>query len=129
MIEVEQPNNETVSEVTTPQLTEDMQIAQQCVQWLMSAIPVARIKINDRLTGNQAKRILIALLESPLENEDRKFTTQEAWDVFELGAKITAAKYELFKRSAPVLNQAEKELAEEQAAKELQTEEQGENNE
>lgn len=70
----------------------------EAVMFLKSAIPSFRNRLNDDnvITGTQAKRILSALIESPLENETPSFTTKEAEDMFTLGLMITNAKHILF---------------------------------
>lgn len=67
----------------------------QAAQFLMSAIPASRI-LTERLTGTQAKRVLTALLESPLEQTVPGFTTTDAAKLFDLGVQIAACKHIMF---------------------------------
>jgi hypothetical protein len=68
------------------------------VQHIHLGLPQFRA-LMDRVTGVQAKRVLEAIIESPLENEVKRFTTREAMQLFELGISINSAKYVLFQGS------------------------------
>lgn len=95
----------------------------QAVQFLQSAIPSARNLVNrGTLTGVQAKRVLCALIESPLESETPEFTTVEAAKVFELACMIQNAKYILFQGAPEMLSEVEKLAALEKAEEEAKNE-------
>lgn len=68
------------------------------VQFIHGALPRFRDRIKD-VTGVQVKRVLEAIIESPLEREIQSFTTKEAVKLFELGIAINSAKYILFQGS------------------------------
>lgn len=93
-------------------------------QFIMMKLPVFRTMV-DRLTGVQAKRVLNRLIESPLEEETEKFTTEEAAKTFMLGMHIQNAKHILFLASikSPDAEQVVDTALKEEEKK--QTEEQG----
>ncbi len=68
------------------------------VQFIHATLSTFRDRV-DNLMGMQAKRVLKAIIESPLEKEVASFTTKEAQKCFELGIAINSAKYVLFQGS------------------------------
>lgn len=68
------------------------------VQFIHATLNTFRNRVKN-ITGVQAKRVLEALVESPLEKEVSSFTTEEAVKCFELGIAINSAKYVLFQGS------------------------------
>lgn len=67
----------------------------QAAYFLRGALPAFRNNL-DKLTGTQAKRVLSALMEAPLEQETPSFTTKDAQELFNLGLMISNAKFILF---------------------------------
>lgn len=109
-----------------PKRPEDMTLEEKtiaAVEFLHQAIPQARTMVNsDNLTGVQAKRVLSALIESPLEQETSKFTTASAAKLFNLACLIQNAKYLLFQGAPTLLSEVEKRNAEELSAQQAQAE-------
>lgn len=68
------------------------------VQFIHATLNTFRDRVKN-VTGVQAKRVLEAIIESPLEKEISSFTTKEALKCFELGIVIQSAKYVLFQGS------------------------------
>jgi hypothetical protein len=77
--------------VSKPELT-------GAVQFIHLHLPVFRQAMS-KVTGVQAKAVLEAIVESPLEKDIKGFTTKEAMRLFELGIAINSAKYVLFQGS------------------------------
>lgn len=97
---VEQPQTDVVPVTEEPeqQLIQDMGTLPpeiQACMFLERAIPEFMAKA-ELVTGNQSRRVLCALVESPLEKTVPGFTTQEAMDLFMLGMHIQNAKHVLF---------------------------------
>jgi hypothetical protein len=90
---------ETASEAAAPAPTvEEPAPEVQAVMFLHSALPRFRAQLQ-KVTGVQGKRVLEALIESPLEQKVPGFTTKEAHDLFMLGTMIQNAKFVLFQVS------------------------------
>jgi hypothetical protein len=91
--------SETQQTEEQPQIVEGTETTIQpeieAAKFLSAALPQFRTKL-EGITGNQAKRVLAALIESPLEKETPGFTTKEAEDLFMLGLYISNAKFILF---------------------------------
>lgn len=87
-----------VSTDATPEPAPELDQEIQAAQYLQRAIPRFRNDLHS-VTGIQAKRVLSALIESPMEQETAKFTTQGAYNLFESGSVITNAKFILFTAS------------------------------
>lgn len=87
MENTEQQTVENKEEVLAPEM--------QAVHYLMGAIPAFKRQL-DRLTGVQAKNVLMAIIESPLEQHEHNFTTNESRNLFELGLNIESHKFLLF---------------------------------
>lgn len=107
-----------------PKKPEDMTIEEktvEAVKFLHQALPTARMLV-DNLTGVQCKRVLKALLETPLEQETPSFTTKGGLQLFNLGIMIQNAKFILFQGAPAVLTDLEKKAALEQAEKDAQEE-------
>lgn len=68
------------------------------VQFIHATLNTFRERVRN-LMGTQAKRVLEAIIESPLEQEVKSFTTKEAMKCFELGVAIKSAQYVLFQGS------------------------------
>jgi hypothetical protein len=102
MSETEIVNNETTTETPVEQLPEV-----QAAMYIHQALPMFRTKL-DALTGVQAKRVLEALIEAPLEKEAPAFTTKKAQDLYTLGLYITNAKFILFTTSLKDQNMVDK---------------------
>lgn len=98
-------------EQTTPEPTEAQLVAEEvndiaaqrqgtpemsALEFIMMNLPRFRAKLENGVTGVQAKRILSRLIESPLEEETAPFTTTAAAEVFNLGMQIQNAKHILF---------------------------------
>lgn len=86
---------ETVEEVPAQDTSFQNSPEVQAAMFLHRALPMFRIAL-DKLTGVQAKRVLSALMEAPLEKETPGFSTQEAEELFSLGLMISNAKFILF---------------------------------
>lgn len=71
----------------------------RAVLTIQQALKMARGVIRDKLTGTQAKAVLEAVLEHPLEKEAPNFTTDEAHHVFYLADVIASNKIVLFQAS------------------------------
>lgn len=142
-MEVENKTPEAVKEETQAQLgaemapeapkkPEDVTMEEKtisAVQYLHVAIPAARNMIeHDLLTGTQAKRVLMALIEAPLEKETPEFTTLEAKKVFHIACMIQNAKYILFQGAPQLLSEVEKEAALAKSTEEAKTENNNEGN-
>lgn len=67
----------------------------QAATFIQRALPAARHALN-RVTGTQAKRVLMALLENPFEEQTKPLTTPEARELFQLGLMIQNSKFVLF---------------------------------
>lgn len=105
------------SQMTTQEKTAE------AVLFLRQALPAIRSMINNgTLTGTQAKRVLCALVESPLEQETPGFTTLEAQKVFNLACIIQNAKFVLFQGAPELLSEVEKQAALEKAEEEAKNE-------
>jgi hypothetical protein len=89
--------NETMEEKQseTKQPAEQVSLEIQAALFLHKALPAFKSQL-DLVTGVQAKSVLYALAESPLEKKISGFTTKEAQQLFELGLIITNAKFILF---------------------------------
>lgn len=104
---------------------EPIQPEVEAARFIHLGLPMARTQI-DKVTGNQAKRVLIALLESPLEKTVEKFTTQEAADLFRLGVMIQNAKHVLFQvalNNQSIVNEVEQKIADGNLETEVKQEE------
>ena len=81
----------------------------QAAEFLIGALPVFRNRLQgETITGVQAKRILLALVEAPLGNEEPSFTTSAAAGLYELGLQITNAKFIMFHMGMTKPQQEEK---------------------
>lgn len=67
----------------------------QAAMYLHGALPAFRAQL-EMVTGTQCKRVLSALMESPLEKTVPGFTTKQAEDLFIMGLNISSAKFILF---------------------------------
>lgn len=65
---------------------------------LVTALPIFRAKLRSLLERNRTEvaRVLESLMEYPLEQETRVFTTDQANELFGIGAHITNCKIILF---------------------------------
>lgn len=77
---------------------EEIPVEVQAARYLLTALPAFR-NLSEKVTGTQARRVLNALIESPLEKNTPPFTTEEAQELFNLGLVITNAKFILFQAS------------------------------
>jgi hypothetical protein len=71
---------------------------------------------NGKFGGVHAKAVLLALAEAPFNETEPHFTTQEQYDVYYLGQRITNAKFMILMaslRDAANKQNAEKETKEE----------------
>lgn len=123
--QVEQ-TQEQVQEVPVEQTPEV-----QAALYIQKALPEFRRRL-EGITGVQAKRVLSALVESPLEKTVPGFTTQEAEELFLMGTVIQNAKFILFNvalKDQEISKQVEEETIAEGkkvAEQATQTQEQGE---
>lgn len=85
---------ETLEQATPKELPEQPPEI-QAAMFLQAALPKFNRDL-DTVTGMQAKRVLSAITESPLEKTTPAFTTNEAAALFNLGMTIQNAKYILF---------------------------------
>jgi hypothetical protein len=120
------PASEPTGSVTVanPEVEQTPEV--QAAMFLHSALPMFRNQL-DKLTGTQAKRVLSALMEAPLEKETPGFTTREADDLFALGLMISNAKFILFNvalKDKEITDKVEEEAA--QAGAEAAANTQGE---
>lgn len=127
---VEQVSQETPA--VAPEQTPEVQAA----LYIQQALPQFRRQL-EKVTGTQAKRVLSALVESPLEKTVPGFTTQEAEQLFLMGTMIQNAKFLLFQvalKDQEIAKEVEQAAVEEgqkvaqQVSQEVQeaTQEQGE---
>lgn len=91
-----QPQQEEVKQEEVK--LEDVPVEVQAARYLITALPRFRGQL-EKVTGTQAKRVLQALIESPLEKNTLPFTTPEALELFNQGLVITNAKFILFQAS------------------------------
>ncbi len=68
-----------------------------------------RNTVEEKLTGTQAKKVLVALAEVPFAEKPPVFTTQEAYDLFNLGQQIFNAKFLILMASLRDASKAKKE--------------------
>jgi len=117
---IEQPVAEEAKQEQPPEI--------QAAMFLQRALPTFRTQL-DRVTGVQAKRVLEALIESPLEKEVPGFTTREAHDLFTLGTMIQNAKFVLFQvalKDEKIVEETQEKIDNGTAATEIASEAKGE---
>lgn len=85
---------EDVNERAKPQLTPE----EETVLYIQQGSKLFDEMIQN-VTGVQAKRILEAIVKSPFEEMDKKFTTKEAAMLYELCDRIQSKKFVLFQMS------------------------------
>ena len=90
------------------------------VQYIHGSMNTARERIH-KLTGVQAKRVLEAVMESPLEQQVKGFTTKDGSKAFNLITGIQSAKFVLFQGSRNQYDNIADDIE-----KEMKTEENGE---
>jgi len=97
---------------------EKMAPEMQAAYYLQGALPTFRSQLQ-KVTGVQGKRVLEALIESPLEQQVPGFTTKEAHDLYSLGTMIQNAKFILFQaalKDEKVVEEVQQKAVEEAAA-------------
>lgn len=85
----------TATETPSSESASDGSPEIQAAMFLHKALPTFRRQL-ESVTGVQAKHVLSALAEAPLEKTVPDFTTKEATELFNLGLMITNAKFILF---------------------------------
>jgi hypothetical protein len=120
MNEETKSNADGTEPVTSPAVDETEPVAEspttdpqmEAVMFLHQTMPVFR-NLLDKVTGTQAKNVLMALTEAPLNDNPPKFTTPESLKLYNTGLQIVNAKFSLFqnvikgKTSEEILKMAE----------------------